>query len=215
MRNKFEFKSRKIISLAEKLPYLTFDDLSPIENDRNYLKVLFYRYIKNNQVLRLKRGLYTTKKYIDDLQKANIFSYYLEFLANILYQPSYLSLDYILYSHNLLTELPTNFTSITKKKTNTFSNKLGNFIYHKIKDELFCGFKIVKEAEFAISRATKAKALFDFLYLRKNLLINKRAVKELRLNLNNFNKVDLEEFKRYLKIENSKRMKKIFNCLFR
>jgi len=215
MRNKLEPKIKKIISLVEKLPYFTFDDLSPVEEDRIYLRVLFYRYTKKNKVLRLKKGLYITKNYIDDLQKSNTFSFYLEFLANILYQPSYLSLDYILYFHNLLTEIPTNFTSITKNKTNTFSNKLGNFIYHKIKDELFCGFEITEEGDFSIFKATKAKALFDFLYLRKNLLINKRTVEELRLNLNNFNKDDLNEFKKYIQIENSKRIKEIFNYLFK
>lgn len=214
MRNDFKPKIKKIISLAEKLPYFTFDDLSPIEKDRTYLKILFSRYEKNNQLIRLKKGLYVTKKYIDNLQKNNNFSFYLEFLANILYQPSYLSLDYVLYSSEILTELPINFTSITKNKTAVFSNKLGNFVYHKIKGELFRGFEINKAGEFDISKAAKAKALFDLLYLRKNLLVDKKAVEELRLNLENFNKNDLKEFKKYLKIENSKRMKKTFSYLF-
>ena len=215
MRNDFRPKIKKIISLAEKLPYFTFDDLSPIEKNRHYLKILFSRYEKNNQLIRLKKGLYVTKKYVDNLQKSGDFSSYLELLANILSQPSYLSLDYVLYSHEVLTELPVNFTSITRNKTATFSNKLGNFVYHKIKSGLFSGFEMKRDGGFNVLRATKAKALFDFLYLRKNLLINKEAVSELRLNLKTLNKSDLKELKKYLRLENSKKMNEVFRYLFK
>jgi predicted transcriptional regulator of viral defense system len=215
MRNNDSSKIRKIISLAEKLPYFNFADLIPIETNKTYLKILFSRYEKKERLVRLKKGFYTTKEYVDQSQKSNIFSSYLEFLANILYQPSYLSLDYILYKHNLLTEMPVNFTSMTLKKTNKFSNKFGNFFYHKIKENLFFGFEIIKEGDFTILKATKAKALFDFLYLRKNSLINKKTVEELRLNLDNFDKLDLKEFKKYSQLEGSKKMKEIFNWLWK
>lgn len=211
MRNRINSKIDKIISLVEKLPYFDFATLAPIEKNKTYLKILFSRYEKAGKLIRLKRGFYTTKIYLDESQKNNTFSFYLEFLANNLYLPSYLSLDYILYQYNLLTELPRNFISITKNKTACFSNRLGNFFYHKIKDELFCGFEIIKEGDFTIMKATKAKALFDFLYLRKNFLIDKRAVKELRLNSENFNKNDLKELKKYLRLARSKKMKEIIN----
>jgi len=215
MRNGPNSKIKKIISLAEKLPYFGFSDLLPIENDKAYLKTIFSRYVKRDLLLRLKKGCYVSKKYIDEIQKTDFFSSYLEFLTNILYQPSYLSLDYILHQHNLLTELPINFVSITPKKTTVFSNKFGNFFYHSIKKELFCGFKIIKESDFTILKASKAKALFDFLYLRKNLLVDKRAIKELRLNLDNFDKEDVKELEKYINLEGSKKMKKIFNLLWK
>ncbi|TSC95475.1 MAG: hypothetical protein Athens101410_534 [Parcubacteria group bacterium Athens1014_10] len=215
MRNEFNSKIEKIIALSKGLPYFTFDAFSTIEKNKTYLKILLSRYEKNNKLIRLKKGIYVNKEYFDQIQKNNTFNFYSEFLSNILYQPSYLSLDYVLYQHNLLTELPVNFTSISKNKTAVFSNKIGNFIYHKVKNELFCGFKIIKNGDFIISKASKAKALFDFLYLRKNILINKKAVEELRLNLGDFNKGDLREFKKYLKIEKSKKMKEISGYLFK
>ncbi|MBU0722786.1 hypothetical protein KJ973_03520 [Patescibacteria group bacterium] len=215
MRNKYKPKIDKIITLAEQLPYFGFDDLIPIEKNKTYLAILLSRYTKRGKLIRLKKGLYVAKKYIDETQKTNSFSVYLEFIANILYQPSYLSLDYILYFHNILTELPVNFTLVVSaKKTIVFSNELGNFYYHKIKDELFCGFKIIEENNLTILKATKAKALFDFLYFRKNVLINKKTTQELRLNMDNFTKNDLKEFKKYLKIEGSKKMKQIYIWLF-
>jgi len=205
---------KELISLAKKLPYFSFSNLAAIESNKAYLKIFLSRYEKKNKLIRLKREIYVAKEYIDEVQKNNTFSFYIESIASILYQPSYLSLDYILYKYNILTEVPKSFTSVTKKKTVSFSNKLGGFFYHKIKDELFCGFEIVKEGDFTILGATKAKALFDFLYLRKNNLINKESVKELRINTEHFKSGDKKEIKKYIKIEGSEKMKEIFKCLF-
>ena len=211
MRSEYNPKIKKIISLAKKLPYFGLDDLASLENNKTYLKILFSRYEKSGKVIRLKRGLYVAKEYIDNIEKTGRVSSYQEFAANILYQPSYLSLDYVLYQYNLLTDIPNNFTLITKNKTAVFLNKFGNFLYHKVKDELFCGFEIIKEGDFTILKATKAKALFDYLYLRKNILTDKRAFEELRLNLDNLNQKDLKELKKYSKIDGSKKIKEILN----
>lgn len=213
MRNKAESKIKKIISLADKLPYFSIDDIAGIESDRIYLKILFNRYKKAGKLIHLKKGLYVVKEYIDNLEKSGEFSHYPEFVAGILYEPSYLSLDYVLYEHNLLTEIPGNFTSITKNKTARFFNRFGNFFYHKIKDNLFNGFTIVKKGDFAIYKATKSKALFDFLYLRKNHIVEKKSFEELRLNLDNLSKKDREEIGKYVKIEGSRKMAEILTYL--
>jgi predicted transcriptional regulator of viral defense system len=206
-------KIEKIFAPIKKLPYFDFEILSSIEPNKIYLKILLSRYEKKNRVIRLKKGMYVTKDYLDEMEKKNFFSFYSEFLANILYQPSYLSLDYVLYEHNLLTEVPKNFTSVTTNKTTSFSNALGNFFYHKIKNDLFCGFLILKEGDFTVFKATKAKSLFDFLYLRKNEIINEKSIEELRLNLGNLSKNELKEFGKYVKLEGSKKMKKIYGII--
>ena len=164
-------------------------------------------------MVRLRKNLYVTKGYLDNAERRGIFSDYVEFTANKLYSPSYLSLDYVLHEHNMLTEIPRNITSVGFRKTDHFSNDLGNFIYHKIKEEFFLGFKVVKKGNFLILKATKAKALFDFLYFRKRLLVEKRAVEELRLNLDEFTKGDYEELEGYIEMEGSLRIKEIINWL--
>jgi len=214
MRNGNYSKISEIISVAKKLPCFSLDDLAAFESNKTYLKVLLGRYAKAGKIIRLKKGLYVAKDYIDDIEKKGYFSHYLDFLNGVLCEPSYLSLDYVLYKHNLLTDVPYNFTAVTKNKTATFSNKFGNFLYYKIKDSLFCGFELIKEGEFRFLRATKAKALFDFLYLRKNILPVKEAVKELRLNVENLNRADIKELKKYVAIEGSKKMKEIIDHLF-
>ncbi len=91
----------------------------------------------------------------------------------------------------------------------------GIFIYHKVKDKLFLGFAVQRINGFLIYKATKAKALFDFLYLRKREILNKEMAKELRLNLGEFNPKEKKELKSYIDLEGSKKMREIYSYLFR
>ena len=211
---KNENRSKKVISLTEKLPLFTFDDLASIEKNRGYLGVILHRHEEAGKFLRLKRGVYTTNNYIEKMKNRGHMEVFMDFLANFLYKPSYLSLEIVLYRYNILTDTPFHLTSITKNKTIVFNNKLGNFFYYKIKPSLFCGFQASEEFGFSVMRATKAKALFDFLYLRKNILPVKEAVKELRLNVENLNRADIKELKKYAAIEGSRKMKEIIDHLF-
>ncbi|HDP36843.1 MAG TPA: hypothetical protein ENN27_03085 [Candidatus Atribacteria bacterium] len=206
-------RSKTIIKLAEKLPVFTFDDFLSVEESKSYLWMVLHRYEKSGRLLRLKKGIYTTTTYVERMRNRGEIEIFTDFLANFLYSPSYLSLETILYRHNILTEIPVNLTSISKNKTAVFTNKLGNFLYHKIKPSLFCGFEFSEESGFSIVRATKTKAIFDFLYLRKNILPNKEAVKELRLNIRNLSRADIKELKKYVAVEGSKKLKEILNYL--
>ncbi|OPY73246.1 MAG: hypothetical protein A4E62_00562 [Syntrophorhabdus sp. PtaU1.Bin002] len=212
MRND-EIRTKKILKLAGTLPFFGAADLAPIGEKRAYLNIILSRYAKRGAMLHLRRNLYVTKAYLDNAERRGIYSDYIEFIANKLYSPSYLSLDYVLHEHNMLTEIPRNITSVGLRKTDSFSNELGTFIYHNIKEELFLGFAVVKKGGFSILKASKAKALFDFLYFRKRLLVDKLAMEELRLNLDEFTKDDLKEIEGYVEREGTPRMKEIFNWL--
>lgn len=213
MRNKSGSRIAKIFAAAKQFPYFNFSDLAPVETDRIYLKILLSRYEKSGEVVRLKKGVYVTKDYIETIRGKGRLSSYSEFLANILYQPSYLSLEYILYRHNLLTEIPVNFTLVTKNKPAAFKNRFGSFFYRKLKDDLFCGFEIVSEGDFSIIRATKTKALFDYLYLRKNTILVPESVPGLRLNLSQLNRREKAELGKYIAIEGSKKMRAIYRLI--
>ncbi len=86
MRNDERFKIRKIIFYVRNLPYFTLDTLSGIENNNAYLKILFSRYIKSGKIIRLKKGLYVCKDYINELEKEGKISTYSEFIDSILYE---------------------------------------------------------------------------------------------------------------------------------
>lgn len=206
-------RSKTIIELVEKLPVFTFNDFLGVEESRSYLRMVLHRYEKRGKLLRLKKGIYTNTAYIERLKNRGEMEVFTDFIANFIYSPSYLSLETILYRHNLLTEIPVNLTSVSKNKTVFFTNKLGNFIYHTIKPSLFCGFELSEESGFSIMRATKAKAMFDFLYLRKNILPNKEAVRELRLNKENLSRDDIKELNKHVALEGSKKLKIILSYL--
>lgn len=207
-------RGSQIMSLVEHLPVFGVENLEIVGVRKESLRVFLSRKTKKGELIRLKKGLYTPRKLFDKYKSRDKHSDFLEFLAGRIYSPSYLSLDYILYQNNILTEIPQNFTLVSGKKTAVFSNKLGNFIYHKIKDSLFLGFEIIKKNNLIIYKASKAKALFDFLYLRKNLLFNKKACRELRLNLDDLAANEKNELKRYINLEGSKAMKNIYFNLF-
>ena len=201
--------------LIKDMPYFEIENLKMLGIKQGYLRIILSRLSKKGEVIRLKKGMYVSKDFIKKMENENMFSLFLEFLANKIYVPSYLSLEYVLYEHNVLTEMPKNFTLITKNKTITFANKFSIFIYHKIKDDIFIGFHIIKKNDFLIYKASKAKALFDFLYLRKQEILSKEIAKALRLNLGNFTLKDKKELKKYVNIEGSKKMKQIFNWIIK
>ncbi|OQB09271.1 MAG: hypothetical protein BWY21_00845 [Parcubacteria group bacterium ADurb.Bin216] len=207
MRNDYS-DLKKLLESASNLPYFEVTDFLAINSD-NYVKILISRYAKRGELVRLKKGIYVSKSYIDSVNR----DVYGEFVANILYEPSYLSLEYVLSEYGIMTESVKNFTSVSLLRTNSFSNVLGHYFYHKVRNDLFLGFDIIKEGDLRILKATKAKALFDYLYLRKNILNKDDSLAELRLNLENVLPRDWKEFGRYVDIEGSEKMKSIYDYL--
>lgn len=215
MRNTSKSKIAVIFEHLKGLPYFRLEDLSGLSADKNYLKTLFCRYVKRGKLVRLKKNLYATRDFLEEMRRQNALSSYTEFLANLLYPSSYLSLEYVLYHHQILTDVPVHLTCVTTRKTNHFTNALGTFFYHTLQKQLYCGFTLESKNNFTIARATRAKALFDYLYLRKNLLAASQEVKELRLNLGELNTKDRLELKKYIELEGSRRMRTIFKNLWR
>jgi len=187
-----------MLKIVIALPLFTFDNLKVLDISQPYLKILLSRKIKSGEVIRLKKGLYTTRSFVEHIKQEGGFSDYLEYLATHLYRPSYLSLEYVLYQHHLLTEVPINFTLISTHKTTVFRNRFGTFLYHSLKKSLFQGFTLDKRGGFLIPMATVGKALFDFLYLRQSILKDPRAIRELRLNLEEMTAADKRVFTKFV-----------------
>lgn len=159
----------------------------------NSLSANIKRWIKKGVLIPLKNGLYVTAEYVASVSdKAS----YAEMIANKLREPSYVSLEYVLQKHNVLTEAVYALTSVTLKAKRNFSNAFGNFIYHNIKDDLFMGYEIKERSSFLVREATKAKALFDYLYFKTLRIqtIERDYVESLRLDVSDFSDADLNEF---------------------
>jgi len=168
--------------------------------------------LKKGYLVSFKNGLYTTKPF---LLKQSDKTSYLEYMANIIRQPSYLSLEYVLAKTNLIPEGIYSFTSITLKTPRCYQNKLASFIYKNIKKPLFTGYVRVKTNDFQVYIASKPKALFDFLYLKRNLSfdIEYELKQGLRINWGEVSVKDIVEFKKYVKLAKSLKMKKILDMI--
>lgn len=196
------------------LPYFNIVNLLPFASKSAYLKIALSRQTKKDNLIRLKKGVYVSAEYINETRIAGRFNDYSRLVANILNEPSYLSLETVMYENGLLTEMPNNFTSVTANKTIRFRNKLGIFIYRHIRPALFTGFNVERRGNYAIRTATSAKALFDFIYLRKNYLTDSSIVRELRINIERLTIKDKVEIKRYIALEGSKKIETIFKYLY-
>jgi hypothetical protein len=185
---------------------LVFDKnyLRLLEKNSNNLNANLKYWLKNNNIISLKNGTYIFK---DTYEKESDKDLYLEYLANQLLKPSYLSLEYVLAKYQIMSEPVRSLTSITLKGSRDFNNELGTWRYYQIPEKLFTGFyfKSFKNQDVAI--ASKAKALFDFLYLRfrHDKLPTEKKIEKLRLNLENLSQNDKDKFYSYFHLISGKR----------
>jgi len=167
---------------------------------------------KNGIIIPLKKGKYILKSRFEKEENKDM---YLEYLANKIYEPSYVSGEYVMSKYNLLTEAVYGISSITTKKTKTFENQIGRFNYYTVSLRLFFGFEITKFYTANIMMAKKSKAVFDYLYLRflKNSLISEKSIQELRINWENLNKKEFKEIEKYAKIVKNNRILKVISLI--
>lgn len=195
--------------ILENKPYLTKAEMAALldKQGRNLDKKIL-QLLKNGSLISLKKGFYSSKEYAEKQSPQTQ-----EYLANILYYPSYLSLEYVLAKEGLIPEAVYAYTSITLKPTQTFTNQLGTFIYRSIKPSLFCGYAPTRFVEnYQIKIAKAAKALFDLLYLKAlpDTSSGKRqAIADLRINWSLFNRDDLREFQGYAEASRSPKMEQV------
>ncbi|MBO0937217.1 hypothetical protein J2I47_11720 [Fibrella sp. HMF5335] len=122
----------------------------------------------------------------------------LRWVANRIYQPSYLSLTTALSFHNLIPEGVYAFTSVSTRKTQTYNTALGLFSYRQIKPALYFGYSILRspwvtgQPGYPVLMADMEKALLDYCYLTPRLVavadfaalrLNKQLLRE-HLDLN-------------------------------
>lgn len=153
--NYTEFK-KKVIDL----PFIPSADLLLFEGKWQEARNQLNRWLKKGLIIKLRRGLYILNK---DDRKINPSSLY---IANQLYIPSYISLEYALGFYGLIPERVISVTSVTTKKTARFTNSMGRFTYQRIKIKAFRGYTSVKDEnglDFFI--ASPEKAVVDFFYL--------------------------------------------------
>lgn len=119
--------------------------------------------LKSGEIIRVKKGLYI---FGPKDRRALVC---LEALANKIYGPSYVSLEYALDFYGLIPEHVAEVTSVTTKRKKLFDTSVGRFSYTPIPVSHFItGFTLLQmtDAESACI-ATPEKAIADLFYTRK------------------------------------------------
>jgi len=132
-----------------------------LEDKPDYIRRLVSEWLKKKWLLELRRGVYliNDEDILSNIERFNI--------ANLLYEPSYVSLESALSFHGLIPEGVTQVTSVCTRKTARFSNVLGTFTYSNIKEDLLWGYSEQKLGKVEALLATPEKAILDMVYFRK------------------------------------------------
>ncbi|OGZ32247.1 MAG: hypothetical protein A3H02_00905 [Candidatus Niyogibacteria bacterium RIFCSPLOWO2_12_FULL_41_13] len=87
-------------------------------------------------------------------------------MANKIYAPSYVSLEFALSYHGVIPETVYEITSVAVKATRRFETLGKIFSYRKIKKSAFTGYEIQKQKGFSFIIADPEKAFVDSNYFR-------------------------------------------------
>lgn len=175
------------LSLTEEIDYNFIKSaLSDYKNPRVKINDL----LKSGRIVRVKKGLYVFGPELAEQP------YSKETLANLIYGPSYISLEYALAFYGLVPERVEVVTSVTNKRKKLFYTPVGNFSYRYINPAIYAYGVTLHEMDnyHSILIATKEKAMADILYSNKKfeneLLLERYLLENLRVeteSLVNFN----------------------------
>lgn len=138
------------------------------------------RLVKDGLLTRLKKGIYVLK--ISPPSEEEI--------ANVLYQPSYISFEYALAYYSIIPEMTYQIASATTKPTRLFTVGHNSFAYYTIKLEAYTGYILAQRGERRFYIAEPEKALVDYLYiisLGQRSLLGGRSIND-RMELKSLDK---------------------------
>ena len=116
--------------------------------------------LKNKDLIRVKKGLYV---FGSDYRRQ---PYSLEIMANKIYGPSYVSLEYALAYYGLIPEYVTEITSVTIKRSRSFSTPIGRFSYFHLPCQLYCvGFNLISVRDHATALLATPKKLWPIFFI--------------------------------------------------
>jgi hypothetical protein len=119
--------------LLKSIPYEEFDYQTLLDALHGYAqpRMKISAMLAKGDIIRVKKGLYILG---ESLRRR---PFWRELLANLIYGPSYVSLEYALHYHGLAPERVETVTSVTCGRSRTFDSPVGTFSYRMIPLEAF------------------------------------------------------------------------------
>ncbi|MBA3722610.1 MAG: hypothetical protein H0W88_09445 [Parachlamydiaceae bacterium] len=176
-------------SLVNSIDYqFVMDCLKDFRSPRSKLSHLLH----SNALIRVKKGLYLLG------HRFKHTPYCFEMLANLIYGPSYVSLERALQIYGMIPEHVENITSVTKKGSKDFRTPVGTFIYaHCHKNSYSIGITTKQFSEYENPLiATPEKAITDMLTIRRGKITSMHQVElilieDLRIEEDDLTALDL------------------------
>lgn len=135
------------------------------------------RLLRDKALIRVRKGLYLLGLHFQRRP------YCLELLANLIYGPSYVSLERALYIYGMIPEHVEAITSVTAKAPCDYRTPVGNFIYaHCHPKSYSVGITTQSYGEHENPFiATREKALTDMLTIRRGKITSEKHLEEILL----------------------------------
>ncbi len=203
--------------LGKTIPNEEFDYtlLSSALSQYSGVRQKIHALIKAGIITRVKKGLYV---FGPEYSRAPVCK---EVLANLIFGPSCISLEYALAFHGLIPERVETLTSVTPKKDKAFDTPLGRFTYRYLGLEKYAvGIEQVWiDKTHPVLMASIEKAICDYVVLNKIPILSEyRAARDflegdLRIDRQHWKRFDLNILRGLNKIYRSKNIEHILEAL--
>lgn len=184
---------KDILRLIE-TPYIDAQTLLNLLADYRKPRECILRMVKNKELIRLKNGVYLI---VDKIKSGSNTIIPYEQIANFLYGPSYVSLEWALSFYGMIPERVHTITNMTLGRNKEYHTPIGDFVYYQLSSSRYSIGITQKQAPGFIGgflMATPEKALADLVFktckgldkgqLKQELLESKRMDREIFLQLN-------------------------------
>lgn len=198
-------KYREFESIVKDFPLFNLNDIRKFAPD--FHRRQLHTWTRNGYLKPIAGEYYVlAEKIIDEA--------YLFMAANLLYEPSYISLESALAYYQVIPETVLGVTSISSRRTKQFTSDWGVFQYRSVKSDLLFGYEVVNvNQQKKYKMAKLEKVILDYLYLntRINQIIEFEA---LRWNKDQIQaKLDEQLFDTYLELFNKNALRFRVNLL--
>jgi predicted transcriptional regulator of viral defense system len=185
---------------AKELPAFNLNDVRKLDPD--FHRQQLNDWLERGFIQSLPNGFYM-------LADTQVDESYRFMLANMIYEPSYISRESALAHYLVIPESVLGVTSVSSRKTKHFDSKWGRFSYRSIKPAFMFGYRVVEHNRMIKYKiASLEKTVLDYLYWNKRIdSINDFA----GLRWNGQELSDLEDnplFKKYLKVFDNKALER-------
>jgi predicted transcriptional regulator of viral defense system len=165
---------RALLERAATLPVIETSTLRSWGEEPRALSVQLTRWVKAGKLVMLRRGVYLLPPALRRVSPS------LEYLANLLVTPSYVSFERALALHGLVPERVPLVQSVTTARPGLFQTPVGDFEYRHVKPSWFMGYRELPVGPDHALVATPEKALLDTVYFSTGPFTEER-IEELRL----------------------------------